>query len=212
MSKLTQETFLKDVDKHQMTVVRDEGTHRHVIFAQPDSYNMRFELITWPGWLCYTGDMGTFVFRRLEDMFAFFRDPRPVPELRIDLQYWAEKLDAIDRHDGFERWSPEKFRAVIENYLEDAEASPELRVAVAEEVLRGVDLLSEDDARQAANSFEHHGFRFHDLWERNCKEYSHRFIWCCFALAWGIRQYDAGKSQPAPVSPQPSAQPTEVTA
>ena len=54
--------------------------------------------------------------------------------------------------------------------------------------------------------------RFHDLWERNCKEYSHRFIWCCFALAWGIRQYDAGKSQPAPVSPQPSAQPTEVTA
>lgn len=195
MSEPTQETFLRDVAQHKMTVVRDDGNSRHVIFARPGSYNMRFELITWPGHLCYTGDMGTFVFRRLEDMFQFFRDDRPQGEtLRINLGYWAEKLEAADRCDGVRRWSEESFRAVIEEYMErDGEPLPDgLREAVDEEVLSSLG-DGEHEAYRVASNFEYKGFRFHDLWERDCKEYTYRFVWCCYALAWGIRQYDQAK-------------------
>jgi hypothetical protein len=193
MSKPTEESFLKDVEQHKLIVVRDDGNHRHVIFAKPGTYCQRFELITWPGFLCYTGDMGTFVFRRLEDMFAFFRDNRPDDgKLRINLGYWAEKLEAADRCDGAQQWSEDKFRSVIEAYLDrDGEpVSAELREAVEEEVLSCLG-DGEHEAYRAASQFNHYGFQFYDLWDHDFKEYSYRFVWCCFALAWGIKQYDA---------------------
>jgi hypothetical protein len=43
--------------------------------------------------------------------------------------------------------------------------------------------------------FEHDGFRFDD-WERDCKVWTHRFLWCCHALEWAIDRYDSTK-QPA---------------
>ena len=203
---VTQESFLQDVAKHQITAARDEGMYRHVIFAQPGTYNQRFELLTWPGYLCYTGDMGTFVFRRIDDMFQFFRSDRPDddrdgPHLRINLQYWAEKLEAVDRCDGAKCWSEDKFRSVIEGYLErwneEEPVSASLRQAVKDEVLsRAGD--GEHEAFRAANEFEHEGFRFDDLWDHDFKEYTVRFVWCCYALAWGIRQYDQAVPSPEP--------------
>lgn len=195
MSEPTQESFLQDVAQHRMAIVRDDGSHRHIIFSKPGTYCQRFELITWPGLLCYTGDMGTFVFRRLEDMFAFFRDERPDDgKLRINLGYWAEKLEAADRCGGAECWSEDKFRTVIEGYLEnDGEpVSPQLREAVEEEVLSCLG-DGEHEAYRAASQFEHEGFHFNDLWDHDFKAYTYRFIWCCYALAWGIRQYDQSR-------------------
>lgn len=193
MAEPTQESFLKDVAQHRMTIVRDDGNHRHVIFAKPGTYCQRFELITWPGHLCYSGDMGTFVFRRLEDMFAFFRDDRPDNgKLRINLGYWAEKLEAADRSGGAQQWSEDKFREVLEGYLndEDRPASPELREAVEEQVFAYLG-DGEHESYRVASQFTHDGFSFTDLWDHDFKEYTYRFIWCCFALAWGIKQYDA---------------------
>lgn len=76
MRDITEETFLADVAAHQIHVLRDDGVHRHIRFKRPGTYCMQFDLITWPGYLCYTGDMGTYVFNRLEDMFEFFRTGR----------------------------------------------------------------------------------------------------------------------------------------
>ena len=66
------DVFLKDVAHHSMVVVRDDGVHRHLIFSNNGSFIYRFEIITWPGYLAYVGDMGSFVFTRIEDMFSFF--------------------------------------------------------------------------------------------------------------------------------------------
>lgn len=188
-------SFLKDVSQHRMTIVREDGVNRHIIFSKPGTFNQRFELITWPWHLCYTGDMGTFVFSRLEDMFQFFRDDRPGDELRINLGYWAEKIQASDKHGGHEEWSQESFRSVIEHYLEnDGEPLPDgVREAVEEEIYSRLD-DGEHDAYRAASEFNHNGFRFDDLWDHDFKEYTYRFVWCCYALAWGIRQYDAAKT------------------
>jgi hypothetical protein len=40
---------------HTMTVLRDEGLHRHVRFAGPDSL-YRFEIVTRPGALALRGE------------------------------------------------------------------------------------------------------------------------------------------------------------
>ena len=89
--QLTPDTFLQDVAQHQIHVIRDDGVYRHVRFKRPDTYCSHFDLITWPGHLCYTGDMGTYVFTRLRDMFDFFRRPDNEKWHRIDRRYWAEK-------------------------------------------------------------------------------------------------------------------------
>lgn len=31
---------------------------------------------------------------------------------------------------------------------------------------------------------------FEDLFERDFQKYTHHFLWCCYALAWGVQQHD----------------------
>lgn len=195
----TEESFLKDVREHQMQVLRDDGEYRHVRFSKPGTYCMSFDLITWPGYLAYSGDMGCYVFSRIRDMFEFFRtSPQWLPKggLHINLSYWAEKCTASDRSDGIKRYSEDKFRENVAHWLDSREACDEVRAEVEQQVLCAAD-DGEHAAMTAVMDFEHEGFRFNDFWEADNTAYTYRYIWCCYALAWGIRQYDTAK---APVS------------
>ena len=121
--------FFKDVEKHKIQVLKDDGVYRHVRFKQPDSMNMHFDLITYPGGLLYTGDMGTFVFWHIHDMFEFFRnndEKKWLDELGLTLytnhSYWSEKLIASNCSGRFEgkstEFNAERFKEVIiEDYL-----------------------------------------------------------------------------------------------
>ena len=214
----SEERFLKDVAEHEMIIVRDDGLYRHIRFKKPGTGCMRFDLITWPGYLCYTGDMGTYVFSRLADMFEFFRADREHMRLRdgrtlaINPGYWGEKLQAVERSgDGgsYREFSEEKFkRAVLEHlvgwirYRRDhttKEERRELWDAVMFDVI-GADGDSGGYRQQvAAHDFHHRvnnrvEFYFQDFWEINVMDYTHRFIWCCYALAWGITKYDEAKA------------------
>lgn len=192
--KCTEELFLKDVAQHQMTVLKDDGVYRHILFRHAEHGNMHFTLTTFPWFLCYSGDMGTYVFSRIEDMFQFFRDGKTEGPLRINLGYWAEKVQAEDR-DGVKEYSPDVFRERIAEWLDDIEASPELRQAVDEEVLWQAD-DGEYAAHRAARDFEHEDEHiFTDFWECDLREYTFRFTWCCYALAWAIRLYDKSRSE-----------------
>jgi hypothetical protein len=175
--------FPRDVAEHQMSVIRSEGVARHLRFQKPRTWCMGFDLITWPGHLCFTGDMGTFVFSRVPDMFDFFRGDR------INPSYWSEKVLAADRDGGVKSYSPELFREAIRGRLEHA--TNEVRRAVVEEVLAAAH-DGEYAALDAARRFEHpSGFQFEDVWELNCRDYTYHFIWCCHALVWAIAQFDA---------------------
>jgi len=222
----TEERFLRDVAKHEMTVIRDDGVHRHIRYKQPDSSMMFFDLITWPGFLCYCGDMGTYVFQRSPDMFGFFRKNGRLDG--IDRRYWAEKIEAADRT-GVEKHSHDEFTRQINDWVDQqaegdkpdddepeqlvlwAEAYAELRVEVESEVLSADS--NEVRCFDAANDFTHAGdawkafhgpnakFQFTDFWDVDTKEYTSRFLWCCYALAWGIEQYDAAKRLAAEAVP-----------
>ena len=69
MKIMDADQLLRDVAKHKMTVRLDNGLYRHLLFRQPDTSNLWFEIVTWPHCLTIHGDMGTWSFSRVEDMF-----------------------------------------------------------------------------------------------------------------------------------------------
>jgi hypothetical protein len=218
----TEDEFLKDVADHQMITLHDDGVYRHIRFKKPETGCMHFDLVTWPGYLAYSGDMGCYVFCRLQDMFEFFRTDREYKKrdgqkLAINLGYWSEKLQAVDgsrNSASATEFSEEKFdRAVIEHlvgwvrenaYQTTKDERRELWDAVMSDVI-GADGDSGGYRKQvAANDFHHFvnkevggSFYFQDFWEHDFTEYTHRFVWCCYALAWGIEQYDNAKEKVA---------------
>lgn len=204
----TEESFLKDVANHQMTVKLDSGVYRHLRFAATGKMAgfSWFEIVTWPEYLAYSGDMGCFVFTRLTDMFEFFGcRPSDSKELYINQGYWAEKLDAVDRDGrtpGAEEFSPERFRSEVEEHFEEWAKEEGLTEDQRKEFLEELEceVLSladdgEDDARRALSNFSHKidgiKLEFFDTWEWRFTEYTYRYTWCCYALAWAIRKYEA---------------------
>lgn len=185
------EQFLKDVSGHKMKVMHCDGIYRHLNFSKGSAI-LHFNITTWPGYLCVSGDMGCFVFSRLRDMFEFFR----MDKLKINCQYWAEKLVAINKC-CFKEYSPDVFREKIKEICDEWDVGKSnvkaLMLAVAEEVLSSAD-DGEEEARKAADSFrfetEDEIFSFTDLWEVDLTEYTYNFLWCLYAIVWGIQQYD----------------------
>lgn len=184
-------SFPKDVERHEMIVEHDAGLFRCVYFGRPGSGNMSFRLTTWPGHLAFSGDMGAYTFTRLRDMFEFFRGEVGAT---IDHRYWAEKCVAMDRSDGLDKFDADAFVVRIRELLAEAEASPDV-IAAAEEEVIGARHDGEHAALAAAYNFNayepktHSPFRF-DVSEMRCREWSHRFLWCCCAIRWGIALYD----------------------
>ena len=178
--------FPRDIAGHTMTVRLDSGLHRDLYFSNNGSSNQAFALTTWPGYLCFSGDMGTFVFRRLDDMFQFFRG------VRINPHYWCEKLESVCRTDGAEEFDCDKFigrlrEIVTEQFENEPERMAEILADMDNESCAGDD---ESTVRRTWNNFEYGDFSFTDLWEVSGKVYTIRFLWCCHAIQWGIQQYD----------------------
>lgn len=214
----TEQSFLKDVVNHQMIILRDDGLYRHIRFKRPDSGCMHFDLVTWPGYLSYCGDMGCYVFSRIDDMFGFFRTSKNdwnynrSGGLSINTGYWSEKLRAVDgnRQNGSAtEFSNEKFERVINEtragWMRECKGCGvskndrrELWDSVNHEVLWRLD-DGHHVAMSAAHDFNHrigrHHFNFEGLWEHDFTEYTYHFVWCCYALAWGVRTYDDSKER-----------------
>lgn len=202
---IDQARFLRDVAEHQVTIVHDvpSAAVRVIRFAKPGSSIRAFTLTTWPGYLAYSGDMGTFVFARLRDMFECFRAPADTDlDRRINPGYWAEKVEAACR-EGVKEFRVELFKERIQEWLDGMEASPELRQAVADEMPSDLQDGDSNTAYAWAMQFSDDGNRpvFQDFWEVDCTEYTFRFMWCCYALVWGIDQYDRAR-QAATAAPE----------
>ncbi len=210
--------FLRDVERHKVYVERDDGLYRHLRFRDTDeagktSYCMGFDIVTWPGWLAYSGDMGSFMFQRTPDMLAFFRkqerDGRTLFD-SIDLRYWAEKCEAEGaRGDGIKEWDQAAFRREITEQRRRMLVafgrpwSREQREELWEDLQLVIDTQDEWDAIAKVRDWSHLD-PTRRTWMHldtddfpDCKTYTQRFTWCCCALAWGIAQYDAHKAAAA---------------
>ncbi len=198
----TEEQFLNDVKNHQISIEKDDGVHRHIMFKQSDRCTYWFDLITWPGYLCISGDCGTYVFSRTNDMFRFFRSENG--KLSINPRYWGEKLNSISRFGGFLKFDQEEFENLVKEHFEsymvtrinDESQKGELWKEIEDEVLYNSD--EEHRAYQAVNDFSYeigeHTFEFSDFFDGGGTEnYSQQFIWNLYAIVWGIMKYDEAK-------------------
>ncbi len=209
-SECTESSFLEDVSAHEMHVLMDNGIYRHIRFKRPGTGVFHFDLITYPGYLVYSGDMGCYVFSRLEDMFEFFRTDREHMHLRdgqtlaINLGYWSEKLRAVDgsrRKGSATELDEDRVKAVINEYRLGwvRDYGNRLTKAQRRELWEEVEdrVLFSDDAEvmlhRAYDFSERIGgrrFQFDDLWDHTFERYTYHFVWCCYAIAWGIQKYD----------------------
>ena len=205
----TEERFLNDVSSHEMHILHEDGVYRHIRFKKPNTSCYHFDLITYPGYLVYSGDMGCYVFSRLNDMFEFFRaDKRNRDGLYINTGYWAEKLQAVNGNrnsaDAME-FDEDAFRKVINEYRVrwvreyclDKQQRRDLWDDIEDSVMSRID-DGEHAACLATYEFSHKTggdtFQFDDFFEHNFKRYTFSFIWCCYAIAFGVKKYDEAKA------------------
>lgn len=190
MNALTEAEFLCCVKNLRLTELTQVGVHRTVRFRPQGSLSYWFYITTWPGYLCICGDMGSYTFSRLNDMFDFFRGAR-VGELKINPQYWAEKLVAEDRIIPAKVYSATRFAQLVIERAHEAGADAQALESIRAHVLSATD--DEHSARARMNDFDMHGQPglFDDAWEWDLRDYSRQYLWCCYAIVWAIRQYDA---------------------
>lgn len=194
--------FERDTAEHGMAVEMNEGVHRSLSFRNPRSNAYAFRIVTWPGALAIHGDMGSYVFSRLRDMFEFFRGDQ------INPSYWAEKVEAADCGSGVMHYCADAARAELADLLSDwirdesGEALTDAGVAlragqwIGEHCLefdRGLDVLVSDlyDAEPSP-------IYVSDLPSTFGKIYSFQYLWCCHAIVWAIARFDAHLAQQAP--------------
>ncbi|EOY9365772.1 hypothetical protein [Klebsiella pneumoniae] len=199
--------FLINTANHTMKVHRDDGIYRHLEFSRNGSNSYRFDLVTWPGYLCVTGDMGTWTFSRIADMFEFFTASHfgRQESFLINPGYWSEKFeagagrgrrespclefDAQAFDSGLQQW--------LDAYLEecdDDDDAKEVRDAIYE--LKGNNFTTESDAYHALDStyFPRDVIAF-DIWDgiEGLQAYSVHYLWICYAIVWGIERYRTAK-------------------
>lgn len=201
----SREEFLKRVTRHKLTILRDEGVYRHLRFRESETGCFWFDLITYPGTLVIDGDMGTYVFRRTNDMFEFFRTDNEYArskgdEFGINPSYWGGKLRSVDVDGGHKEFDPEIFAEIVktqfDEWVESENPSEEARSEVWEriecEVLGVAVEGGQVKSMEAAMDFydEDHDFSFVDFWDNNFNSFTYSYIWCCYAIAWGVNMYD----------------------
>ncbi|MBJ6986901.1 hypothetical protein [Devosia sp. MC521] len=203
--------FLRETKDHELIVLADDGQNRHLTFKQPSTSNRYFNITTWPGYLCISGDMGCYVFSRLADMFEFFRGEG------INLSYWAEKLQAHDRGGGHREFSEELFRHhIVSDFRAAYPQGKERRLehwAELREMLEWETPYSTESAITAAMTWRDAAGEqpFSDFYEHRLEDYTHHFVWCCHAIRWAVEQYDEYKaSQRFPALTVLHAQPRKI--
>lgn len=199
--------FLRDTALHTMQIHRDDGLYRHLRFKRPGTNAYYFDIVTWPGYLTITGDMGTWTFSRITDMFAFFSAEHfgLRESFLINPGYWSEKFEAGAGHgrrespcfefdsqafdDGLKRW--------LEAYLESCD-DEEDRAQAEESIkeLRGNDFSSESEAYHALNdAYFPMGVTTYEILEDvgSMLTYNYCYLWICYAIVWGIERYRTSK-------------------
>lgn len=186
--------FLARISEHKMTILQCEGLYRHLRFRKDDSIFYSFDIITWPGYLCICGDIGTFVFSRVPDMIGFFRKEKGDPDINPD--YWAEKLQATDKTDGHLEFSSSAFqenvKAHFDGWAENEDIPKETKTRIWSKIEDEVLYYSDNEysAVTAINDFYDKDFEFSDFWEYKNTAFTVRYIICCYAIVWAVEQYE----------------------
>jgi hypothetical protein len=191
-NEITKESFLNDVKDHVMTVnVNLPNGYRHIVFSKPDTVVERFEIVTTPSRLFYTGDMGSFTFgREYTDMVYFFGTAND-----INVGYWTEKCIASDGvSDGIYTFDADTCIYDMVEYMEENEFSEDA-IEFFNENLYGRETIKELRGLCDELNFNQD---FDDQIDSECYPsntgVTGRFLWCLHAINWGCRKFIESQS------------------
>lgn len=193
---------------HELTIIRDDGVYRHLRCCRPDTWSYGFEIVTWPGHLAISGDIGCYVFSRVTDMFEFFGAGR------INPGYWAEKALAVDRHGSPRQVTLESFEQRVRSWIASEAQSGlapsdvvSFRCAVERDVINPMHDWGGGDLHEARRNLRDFvwvspttGERrdASDSWEWDFADYDTTFLRCCHAIVLAISKYREAHAQTAP--------------
>ncbi|MFV0261364.1 MAG: hypothetical protein ACK5JN_02845 [Kluyvera sp.] len=189
--------FINDIRDHQLSVLRDDGLYRHLTFGRPGTNSYRFDLVTWPGYLCVSGDMGTWTFSRIPDMFEFFSENIVKG---INPGYWGQKLEAGaggGLHDFCYEFDETAFISMLDEWLSDYLCNDErdkyLDIDVIDKVseLKNLSFCTANEALIEISDYDLPGFDVYDAPSLN--KFSFHYLWICYAIVWSIGRYSTNK-------------------
>lgn len=198
----TKERFLRDTENHQLTIIQDEGVYRHMRMGEPGNSCYHYTLTTWPNHLCISGDMGTYVFSRLHDMFDFFQ----TAELKINTHYWAEKCLSEDKASrGMKEFDREGFVSFVEDSVKEWDfESDDEHAEVLKDILEKIDerVGCESTAYSFISDYESEDgnpeYSFGHIDDFRFERYTANFEWILYAIVRGIQAYEQLKAQSLP--------------
>jgi len=162
--------------EHVITTVHLDGLHRHWRCAKPGTGIESFHIVTWPGSLCYTGDMGDYLFQRTDDMVKFMRGSV------MSHSYAAEKC--IANGSPVREWRREVFDELLEETVAEAEDYGRDR----EEIVRKVELIRDAVGDEHCEHNANLAMSESEIWDGSdfpeCEAFSYRFLWCLYAIKW----------------------------
>ncbi|MBN7120300.1 hypothetical protein BSU01_01020 [Erwinia billingiae] len=199
--------FIRDVSTHKVEVLREDGLYRHLRFARPKTNAYYFDIVTWPGYLVVTGDMGTWTFSRITDMFEFFTDKHfgRQDSFQINPGYWSEKFESgagggrydTPCYEFDERAFEQRLKAWLVEYLADCEDDYDREQA--EDAVDNLVREGFQNAWMAGQALNDADFpRDVNSWDilegmGSLQTYSHHYLWICYAIVWGIERYSNQK-------------------
>lgn len=185
------EYFEKASAKFQITKLHEHGLYRHYRCGEPGNCANSFQVMAWPGFLAFVGDMGDYVFSRTDDMIAF------MARAARDCSYSAEKCVASGRG-GLTEWSYARFDAWCNERLAE---HPDYESKEAERVQDAV-----DEIRAAYQEYNEPHDALRTIWHHapdlgvdempNFEEYTVHFLWCLHALQWFCANVPAADLHP----------------
>lgn len=172
----------KDLCEHVITTKNCDGLYRHYRCQKPGTWNMGFDIVTWPGSLCYTGDMGDYLFQRADDMIAFMRTACN------DHRYAAEKCVADG--DGIKEFSEERFEEILADELKERKTFRVMRQGSYrdESVANAVEEIRQQYSEYNLPHDATKAMYESGLWDGcdmpSCEVYTFHFLWALHAIKW----------------------------
>ena len=197
--KPTMERFLGDVANHEMEIAMDNGVYRHLVFRGNGHGTVgKVEIATFPWSLVVTGDMGTWVFSRVSDMFCFFRNA----DGGINPYYWSEKIQNGSsggrRGTDCKEYCPVTFKQNVIADLEGYEFD-DYDDVTKEQVIEALNSeiywdMSHENVIGQLEDLTVGGWNISEPWEIDSEKWCYHYIWCCRFIVWATNQYDKEKS------------------
>ena len=174
-------------------MIHDDGLYRHLRCRQPGTSMWGWDVVTWPGHLAVTGDLGAFTFAREQDMLLQFFHGLD-SKRTIDTRYWLEKCVAWDKHTDRRvvcaEYLQQRYRNELESFAQQHgdDDLPADRALAWRDALALADELNETSevSRMIQHLMENIDS---DAWDWSITKPDYRALNVCLMIAWTHDRY-----------------------